>query len=160
MSAPQIRNTFIQKYRPIQSSSSTTYSVAHLWWQLYCPRGPINKSQKLRSKSTSLVFTYVVCERLSVMQRLPESGKAEFVLKLGRTPCSEIWSRTPLPPQKKLKFRQILRLGFRLHRTPTPPSPWLECVKTNCCIPQGYHLVCEAKSVSKQDILIKKTALK
>ena len=33
-----------------------------------------------------LVFTYVVCERLSVMQRHPESVKAKFVLKILRTP--------------------------------------------------------------------------
>ena len=39
----------------------------------------------------SLVSTYVVCDRLSVMQRHTESGKANFVLKILRTPCSGIW---------------------------------------------------------------------
>ena len=33
-----------------------------------------------------LVSTYVVCERLSVMQRLPESDKAKFVLKFLTAP--------------------------------------------------------------------------
>ena len=33
-----------------------------------------------------LVTTYVICERLSVMQRHPESVKAKFVLKILRTP--------------------------------------------------------------------------
>ena len=40
--------------------------------------------------TVSLVSTYVVCKRLSLMQRLPESGKAKFVLKFLRTLCSEI----------------------------------------------------------------------
>ena len=74
-----------------------------------------------------LVPTYVVCERLSVMQRLPESGKADFVLKLDRTPCSEIRSRTPHPPQKNFQtpiFSLSPNLTFR--RTPPPKMSKLQ----------------------------------
>ena len=66
----------------------------------------------------SLVSTCVVCERLCVMQRLSECGKADFVLKLARTPCSGIWYRIPFPPPP----RQILALWV-LTTTEHPPLP-------------------------------------
>ena len=69
------------------------------------PCVPVNKMFKSEIKDLAkmifLVSTYVVCDRLSVMQRLPESGKANFVLKLARTPCYGIWYKTPPPPSRK-----------------------------------------------------------
>ena len=53
-----------------------------------------------------LVSTYVVCERLSVMHE--PAGVVEILVQILQfTPI--LWN-TPLPPQKKLKFRQILAL--------------------------------------------------
>ena len=43
-----------------------------------------------KKSDTVLVSTYVVCERLSVMQRHTESVKANFVLKFLSLPCSGI----------------------------------------------------------------------
>ena len=95
--------------------------------------------QKRQEEMFSLVSTHVVCERLSVMQRHPESGKAKFVLKILRTPCSDF--QTP-SPHRKWKFRQILALWVLTFRTPLPPGQWrLQYVETNRCIPQGYHLI-------------------
>ena len=75
-----------------------------------------------------LVSTYVVCERLSVMQR--QARLPEFLTHLARTPYSGISYRTtpPLPRNENLARLQ------------------LEYVETNRCIPQGYHLVvvCDA----------------
>ena len=58
------------------------------------------------------------------------------------------YSRTqPPPPPKKIKiWADLGTLGFDFpgHPPPTPHTlQWqLEYVETNCCIPQGYHLVC------------------
>ena len=71
---------------------------------------------------------HVVCERLSVMQRLPESGKAKFVLKFLRTPCSEIWFRTPPspPPPQNWNLGRSWHFQFWLseHSPPPPPENW------------------------------------
>ena len=53
------------------------------------------------------------------MQRFPDSGKAEFVLKLGRTPCSEMWSR--IPPPENWNLGRSWHFEFWLGRTPPPP---------------------------------------
>ena len=81
----------------------------------------------------SLVSTYVVCERLSAMQGLPESSKAKFVLKLARTPYSGIWSRIPHPHPSNPGNEKVVRswlgtLSFDYYRTlptpkPQPPPP-------------------------------------
>ena len=71
----------------------------------------------------SLISTYLVCERLSVMQRLPESGKAEFVLEFGQKHPVWNWSRRPL--LWKFKYiKYLFTLSFDYIRTLPPPSPW------------------------------------
>ena len=91
------------------------------------------------------------------MQGLPESGKANFVLKnlsdppppgnenLGRSWHFEfelVWRVPPTPSQiRKWKFGQIFALWVWVGLESTP-SPFLEYVETNRCIPKGYHLVC------------------
>ena len=58
-----------------------------------------------------------------------------FLTKLARTPCSEIWSRTP---PENWNLGRSWHFGF-----------WrLEYVETNRRIPQGYHLVtaCETQA--------------
>ena len=67
------------------------------------------------------------------------------MLKLARTPCSGIWYRTLPPPPP-----------------PTHPHPrWrLEYVETNCCIPQGYHLVCYCGGSVLYSILDSRTLAK
>ena len=49
-----------------------------------------------------LVSTYVVCERLSVMQRPTESVKANFVLKILTLPLK--WNLVPHPPPRNSIF--------------------------------------------------------
>ena len=66
-----------------------------------------------------LVSTYVVCERLSVMQRHPESGKAKFVLKILRTPYSGIWFRTTHPPP--------INFSLWIQVQPVPEYPLPKC---------------------------------
>ena len=56
-----------------------------------------------------LIFLVSACERLSVMQGLPESGKANFVLKIPKVP--------PPPPQ------QLLALWVCVGLESTPPPP-------------------------------------
>ena len=79
---------------------------------------------------------------------------------LGRSWQFEFWLLQNIPPQ--LKFRQILALWIlTTTEHPHPPTPppklkfrqiltfWvqLEYVETNCCIPQGYHLVQTCKQL-------------
>ena len=66
-----------------------------------------------------LVSTHVICERLSAMQGLPESGNAKFLLKLARTPCSGIFLQNT--PEMK-SWPDLGTLTFDLERTPPPPN--------------------------------------
>ena len=86
--------------------------------------------------SAGLISLHIrsVCERLSVMKRLPESGMAKFVLKSLRTPYCEIWYRThptsqveilsfdyykpPSSPSKIEIWADLGTLSFDYHRTP------------------------------------------
>ena len=89
-----------------------------------------------------LVSTYIVCERLSVMQqpaRLPEN----FDKILAEHPCSAIWHRTPppskwktltffpefrselthnTPPGNEKLYLSFLSSDLSLHRTPPPEN--------------------------------------
>ena len=69
-----------------------------------------------------LVSTYVVCERLSVMQRHTESVMANFVLKILNLPLNWNWFQITHPPLGKLKFRQILALWVLTFQN--TPHPW------------------------------------
>ena len=131
-----------------------------------CVAAQSNERWPLLNPQELLVSTYVVYERQSVIQGLPESGTAnenlgrswhfefEFVWRvpLILPPPSEnenlgrswhfdfefVW-RVTLPPPRKWKFAQILALWVwvGLER----PPPFLQYVKTNRCMPEGYHLV-------------------
>ena len=73
-------------------------------------------------KPSFLVSTYVVCERLSVMQqpaRLPEN----FDQILAEHPCSGIWYRIPpaSPEMKNSNFLSWLQIWAY---TEHPPPPW------------------------------------
>ena len=62
------------------------------------PRPFSKQAVGLRLKGL-LVWYYLVSTHIvSVMQRHPESGKAKFLLKILRTPCSGNWFRTPPQP--------------------------------------------------------------
>ena len=137
--------------------------------------GSIIKGKHYReNKWHLLVSTYIVCERLSVMQRqarLPEIFHqiAQF------TPVLEFGSRPP-PPPPALKKNWVLtfqntphpiknwnlgrswQFGFWISRTPPPPIRWqLQYVETNRCIPQGHHLVVLVGNSSMKAVLSSST---
>ena len=78
-------------------------------------------SSQVHSGASSLVSTYVVCERLSVMHQ-PEH------------PCSRIWHRTPPPPpeMKNTNFLYWVQIWVYTEHPPPPnPTPWrLKYVET------------------------------
>ena len=72
------------------------------------------------SVSSLLVSAYVVCERLSVMQR--QARLPEILTKLARTPCSGIWYRTPLPLENSNLGRSWHFEFWLLQNNPLPPK--------------------------------------
>ena len=72
-----------------------------------------------------LVSTYVVCERLSVMQRRTESVKANFVLKILTLPLK--WNLVPHPPPPEIQFFPWVQIWPISHHTDltylTSPHP-------------------------------------
>ena len=71
----------------------------------------------------SLVSTYVVCERLSVMHKQVSVHTVNFCPNSQEHPVLEFGSRIPPPPPRpKLKFRQILALWVFHFRIPPPPK--------------------------------------
>ena len=99
---------------------------------------------------SSLVSTHVVCERLSAMHyHIPVNRifGSKF-LECPHSSISEMWSGVNLPPPSpQWKF------GFSGVPTIPPPSKDLSgswCMKTNRCVPQGYHLVVMVLDCARQ----------
>ena len=77
----------------------------------------IDRYSCVNAVNSSLVSTYVVCERLSVMHE--PAGVVEILVQiLQNTPILKYSFRIPPPPQ--LKFRQILALWLFSFRIPPP----------------------------------------
>ena len=95
------------------------------------PRIPPSPSENWNlARTWTLSFNYT---------RIPSSPQN---WNLFRTWHFEFWLPKNTPPTWKLKFGQDLALWVLTSQEYSPPPQLtFECVETNHCIPQGYHLV-------------------
>ena len=110
----------------IMAYGSGLYRIFWVVWQICALKSTqtylwIIKSERPPSVAISLVSTYVVCERLYVMQGLPECGwHGEIFAHFGKN--TKNTTHPPTPEMKK--WPDLGTLSFELARIPSLPENW------------------------------------